>query len=217
MRGQNSRIYYRDMHNARKTNYVQVVHFLNSLCNDKSRPVPTSIQCIIDRIHKNKLPEVSDMNQLVSLCQNDSRTWISNVPSPVLEAYSKSITVLDLSYIKIIPKQFKQNKISKQQCNIFLMDNLLRQNNTLENLSPGDLRYACFIRGMNGYEPDRSDDANRFWLKSWLKITSKISTIPYKNLNESEKSFYSLSLVIWSTNFSNYTYVNHINPNGNLK
>merc|ERR1711974_110975 len=71
--------------------------------------------------------------------------------------------------------------------------------------SEAQLKEAVFIRGCNGYEPDRTAEANRYWLRSWLKMTEHIDPL-YFRYNEDEQAYVALISILWSTNFNNFSF-----------
>jgi len=200
MRGENSRQYYRQIHLLRKKGYTQVLHMLNTMSN--TYVVPYYVDDVINQMHKGQNPDINKLAMFKDYCKREPRLHLINCQSSTVSCYCATLNL----FSAMTPKAFAIRRLHKRLSEIVILDRFLRQPGELNNLSGGELREACHIRGCNGYELYRTDEANRYWLKNWIFLTKDVD----ENLLSSDQgllSYVSLTMVLWSMNFSNATFL----------
>ena len=199
MRGKNSRNYYQQLHNWRAATHRYPLNNLDNMAYKFI--VPPVVSDILNTIDGNKIPDPEKLLKLQEYISKEERMNLDKLDNEVIKAYSKSL----LQWSFAVPI-FSERNLKRRLLSIVYLDEHLRQNQELiDKLSEGQLKEAVFIRGCNGYEPNRTAEANRYWLRSWLKMTEHIDPL-YFRYNEDEREYVALLSILWSTNFNNSSY-----------
>lgn len=202
MRGKNSRLYYRGVHNFRKKSYPVVINYLHEM--DQKYITHPVVQKILPEIQLGKIPEIEDLKQLQEYLKKEPRLSFVNVDKDLIRTYSKTL----LRWTYFIP-MFSERNLKKRMQSIIYLDNILRQPGMLDSLDAGQLREAVYIRGCNGYEASRDMEANKYWLEKWLELTSHIDPITFR-YHEHEMCYFAMVSVLWSINFTQANFERHV-------
>jgi len=201
MRGRNSRAYYGAIHDFRKKSHPYAVWYLEQMRN--KYVTPPVLSTILDDVHNGKILDVHDLKLLQDYLKREDRLHLSNIDPELVKTYNKSL----LRWTFAVPI-FSERNLKKRLQAIIELDTVLRQPGALDKLDPGELREAVFIRGCNGYEPHRTTEANKYWLRNWLEMTGHIDRI-YFRYREEEMAYVALLSVLWSMNFTQGNFDRH--------
>jgi len=204
MRGKNSRRYYRILHQQRRKKFPVIINRLTEIRNTNFHS-SKEISKPLDDVHYGRVPNVDDLFKLKPKIENSKELYLSKMKREDIQSFCRML----LEWRFWTPTFYAERKLLKRMETIAKMDELLRKDDLINNLTSGELREACFIRGNNGYEPHRSALANRFWLENWVKLSSEVKPEAV-TANEAQASFMAITLCLWSVNFSNQTYDSQI-------
>lgn len=188
--------FFTNMHTNRKIHYGIVLHHLNYIKNNHpSSAFQRALGEILTMVNdSSKIPSNDDLSKF--------REWCTGFDNPVSLDGLPPLLLHSLCHInflwKYFPSQWLRYYLHQRVKLILEFDEKLRRENLINDISEDELQEATFLRGLDS--ANLSIEANRYWLKNWLRHTSIFQS------NEVDPSYILHAMVFQSNNYNDLRY-----------
>nr|XP_039273396.1 LETM1 domain-containing protein 1-like [Styela clava] len=186
------KIFFTDMHMNRKIHHGIVLHHLNFIKdNHPSAAFQRALTDLLTLVNDStKVPTNDDLRKF--------REWCSSIENPLSLDGLPPVLLHSFCHInflwKYFPSPWLRYYLHHRVKLILEFDEKLRRENLVYDLSDDELQEATFLRGLDS--ANLSTEANRYWLKNWLRHTSIFAS------NAVDPSYILHAMVFQSHNYS---------------